>query len=492
MVKRTPPEILNQARKIAQDKGHPDQVAFTLHLPFYINIMKYCSNREVRRQFWMAYNSRALTGPKSNVEIIKKILIKRTELAQLLGYSTYADLILKDRMAQNPTTVWNFLNELRQNYQPAAHKDLEKLQNLASQEGVDELKPWDVAFYQEKLLKKELNIEEEKLKAYFSLPETLKGIQQLALRLFGFELQQNPRIPTYHPDVMTFEVWDVDDNQLAGLLYLDLFARNGKSQGAWMDDFQQRGPWTHGYRPAAVLIAANFTPSVGGQVPLLSLQEVTTLFHEMGHAFHALASRVTRRFLGGTRVKWDFVELPSQLLENWVFEPEFAGSWAKHWQTQEPIPKSLLEAVKRYQQFQAGYAGLRQVSFAILDMSYHHQAWEKPESFDPIQWESHVIGNLWPWGSINGGNQSTHFTHIFAGGYAAGYYSYKWAEVLEANAWEVFQQEGILNPDTGRRFKNVILAQGNSKDPNELFREFAQKEPSLKALLIKEGVITAT
>ncbi len=475
------------ARQTATEKGKQGWV-FTLQAPSYIPFMTYGENRELRKKLALAYNSRTFLGNENdNRDIVKEIVALRHKRAQLLGYASHAHFVLEERMAESPAKVTHFLDELLGHAKPVAEQQIEELTAYAKTQGFSEqrLQRWDFAFYSEKLKKEKYAIDDEMLKPYFKLENVIEGVFAIATRLFGLNFKENNAIAVYHPEVTAYEVTD-DSGNFVAVFYADFFPREGKRNGAWMTSFRdQRVLNGKDIRPH-VSIVCNFTKPTETKPSLLTFDEVTTLFHEFGHALHGMLSKCQYGSTSGTNVYWDFVELPSQLLENWCYEKEALDLFARHYQTNEPIPQELIEKIIASANFMEGYATLRQLSFGMLDMAYHGNA--QPVS-DVAEFERQVLQQTSLFPDTEGINTSVAFSHVFAGGYSAGYYSYKWAEVLDADAFEYFQEKGIFNREVADAFRDNILARGASEPPMELYKRFRGQEPSPKALLKRSGLL---
>ena len=467
---------------------------FTLDAPSYSPFMTYSTQRELRRQMYMAYNTKGIhDNDCNNLEICKRLVNLRREIAQLLGYKTYADYVLKRRMAKNVRGVYHLLNQLVDAYRPAAEKELEELKRFANKgakrpakEAQQRLEPWDTGFYSHKLKLKKYNIDAEMLRPYFQLDKVIEGVFGLATRLYGITFRENKDIPVYHPDVKAYEVIDRDGSYLA-VLYADFHPRKGKQGGAWMTQYQ--GQWIdrkgENIRPH-VSVVMNLTKPTPDKPALLTLGEVETFLHEFGHALHGIFSNCRFESLSGTNVLWDFVELPSQFMENFAIEKEFLSTFAFHYETGEPLPDELIRRIVRSRNFMAATACMRQVSFGLLDMAYYTRKDAFTDdiiSFEKRAWAKAIIGR-----QRHDTCMTTQFSHIMAGGYAAGYYSYKWAEVLDADAFAVFKREGIFNQQTAQRFRDCILSRGATDDPMTLYKNFRGGEPTIDALLKRNGI----
>lgn len=476
----------------AGPKDKPAKWLVTLHAPSFMPMMTYSSKRKIRETLWLAYNARAVAD---NPAVLHKIVSLRHQRAKLLGYDTHAAFVLEERMAATPKGVTSFLERLLVKVMPAAKRDLEEVRKFKREvSGDDSLQPWDYAFWSEKLKMKLHDLDEEVLRPYFRLENVVNGVFEHAQRLYGVTFKPVAGIPVHHPDVKTFEVVDDQTGKHVGLFYADFFPRASKRSGAWMTSFREQGFYA-GPAGAAegqverphVAIVCNFTKPTATAPSLLTLEEVKTLFHEFGHALHGLLSDCKYVSLGGTNVYWDFVELPSQIMENWVGERESLAVFAKHYKTGETIPIELTEKIRKSAQFQAGYFAMRQINFATLDMAWHST---DPASIsDAISFERTVTAPTSLFAPINGTNSSAAFSHIFAGGYSAGYYSYKWAEVLDADAFEYFKEKGLFNKEVAKKFRDNVLSKGSSEDPMELYKKFRGREPDPDALLRRDGLI---
>lgn len=472
-----------------KNKNKSGQWLFTLQGPSFIPFMQYSTKRHLREKIWRAYNSRALVGENSNQEIVLKTVRLKNERAKLLGFKTHADFVLQERMAETPAQVFTFLDKLLKASKKAAENDVQELRDFALKtEGLKDLSPWDFAYYTEKLKTEKYAFNEEDLRPYFKLENVIQGVFDSAKKLYGLTFERRNDIPVYHPDVEVFQVRDAQSKDEVGLFYADFFPRETKSGGAWMTNYRDQGLWKGSVVRPQVSIVCNFTKPTPTKPSLLTYDEVRTLYHEFGHALHSLLSKCTYRSLSGTNVYWDFVELPSQIMENWVTEKEGLDLFAKHYETGEKIPADLVEKLLRSQKFQAGYACLRQVSFAMMDMLWHT---EDPSTIKDVdQFEQKTMANTRVFPFVPGTNMSCAFSHIFAGGYSAGYYSYKWAEVLDADAFEYFKEKGIFSAEVARAFKENILSRGGTEHPMKLYKKFRGREPDPQALLRRDGLTT--
>jgi peptidyl-dipeptidase Dcp len=483
-----PESICEAMAAEALARGHKAAWLVSLQAPSYIPFMQYSSRRDLREKMWRAYNSRAFEGENSNKEIILKTVRLRDQRAKVLGFTNHAAFTLAERMAESQDRVSSFLQRLLKASKPAAESDLKELREFAqSFDGTKDIKAWDFGYYSEKLKEKKYSFNEEELRPYFSLDKVVEGVFEHARKLYGLKFTPVTDVQTYHPDVKAFEVTD-SNSKYVGLFYTDFFPRETKKDGAWMTSYRDQGVSFGDVRRPHISIVCNFTKPSTTKPSLLSYDEVTTLFHEFGHALHGLLSQVTHKSLAGTSVYWDFVELPSQIMENWVKEKEGLDIFARHYLTGEKIPVELVEKIKRSQRFQAGYYSLRQINFAMLDMAWYST---NPDSIrDVIEFENQATAASRLFAYEPGTCQSSAFSHIFAGGYAAGYYSYKWAEVLDADAFEYFKEKGIFNPEVAQLFKENILSKGGTEHPMELYKKFRGREPDPDSLLRRDGLIS--
>ena len=483
-----PDSALEAYVQAAKDKNK-DGYIVTLHAPSFVPFMKYSTHRDLRQQLYMAYNTICTHDNEfNNLEIVQKLVNLRLERAQLLGYDTAADYVLCRRMAENSANVYKLLNELLEAYTPTAHKEVEEVKSLAKElEGEDfELMPWDWAYYSEKLKEKKFNLNEEELRPYFELKNVIQGVFGLATRLYGITFQENPAIPVYHPEVKAYEVHDKDGSFLA-VLYTDFHPRASKRSGAWMTSYKEQWKDENGNSRPHVSVTMNFTKPSEEKPALLTFSEVTTFLHEFGHALHGIFADTVYASMSGTNVYWDFVELPSQIMENFAIEKDFLNTFAKHYQTGENIPEEWIQRLIDASNFNVAYACLRQLSFGLLDMawytrtepfegdvrSYEKQAWQKTQVLPEIAETCMTV----------------QFSHIMAGGYAAGYYSYKWAEVLDADAFSLFQEKGIFDAKTANSFRENVLSKGGTEHPMVLYKRFRGQEPTIDALLRRNGII---
>jgi Zn-dependent oligopeptidase len=482
-----PQSAKDAAAHTAKQKGKENGWMFTLQAPSVIPVMTYADNRELRKTITTAFRSRAMEGEFGNQDLLKKIANLRHEKAELLGFKTHAELTLSERMAQTPETVIDFLEKIFDVAMPAAKKETEDLKAFAAEKfDHTDFKSWDSGYYTNKMKKELFAYEEEELRPYFKLENVIDGIFQIADKLYGLKFEQVNDIPVYHEEVKTFEVTDADNN-FVGLLYMDLHPRDTKRGGAWMTTFRGQGQYSDGIKRPHVAIVCNVTPSTDKAPSLLRFSEANTLFHEFGHALHALLSDCQYTDLASPNVYWDFVELPSQIFENWITETEALNLFAKHYETGEIIPAELVEKVKKVRSFMAGSANIRQLTFGVLDMAWHNA--DPKDNTDVIAFEDKVLEKYTLLPKDIDSCTSTAFAHIFAGGYSAGYYSYKWAEVLDADAFSLFLEKGIFDPETAKSFKDNILSKGNTEEPMDLFVKFRGRKPDPDALLKRDGLL---
>lgn len=487
-IKGLPEGALEAARKIALEKGDKGWT-FTLDYPSYIPFMKYANSRVLRKKLAIAFGARGYQeNARNNEKIVLEITSLRADRAQLLGYKSHADFILEERMAGAPLKVTTFLNELLEKAKPVALKEFKELENFAKKlDNIDRLEKWDSAYYSEKLKTKLFNLDDEKLKPYFKLENVIDGAFKVAKKLFGLNFKQVKNIDTYHEDVKTYNVTD-ENNHFTALFYADFHPRKGKRNGAWMTSFKgQKIKNNVNHRPH-ISNVCNFTKPTDTKPSLLTFSEVTTLFHEFGHALHGMLANTKYPSLSGTNVYWDFVELPSQILENWCFEKECLDLFAKHYKTNETIPMEYVEKIKASANFQEGMATVRQLSFGLLDIAWH--ANENPKNITDVKtFENSVFKDTSLFPDVKENCMSVAFSHIFQGGYSSGYYSYKWAEVLDADAFKAFQEKGIFNPEIGKSFADNILSKGGTEHPMILYKKFRGAAPKPEALLERAGLL---
>lgn len=474
------------ARHEATEKGQPDKWLFTLDFPSFGPFLSYSAKRELREKIWKAFGNRAYGDAFDNSELVLKIVTLRDQRAKLLGYKNHADYTLERRMAENIDTVRTFLTDLKTQYKAGALNDLEAIKTFAAEDGVTDLMPWDVGYYSEKLREKLYHFNDEDLRPYFPLEQVLKGTFEHFSKLFGLKFAPAPDLPTWHKDVTAYDVTDKDSGAFVGTLYADFYPRTGKKPGAWMTSYRDQGLFHGKVECPVTAIVCNFTKPTADKPSLLTFDEVLTLFHEMGHATHGLLAKGTYASQTGTNVLWDFVELPSQLQENWLYESETLNSFARHYKTGEAIPQELIQKLRNAKNFLAGWMGIRQMSYSILDMEWHSR---DPETItDIVAFEDEVLKDCRFFPRM-AGPTSNSFSHIFAGGYSAGYYSYKWAEVLDADAFEAFLENGLYNPETAHRYRTEILEKGGSEHPAVLYRNFRGRDADPKALLRRDGIL---
>ncbi len=472
-----PEAIFNQYREEAKERNLEGFVV-TLQYPSYIPFMTYAENRELRKELALANGKKSFNNNEfDNQNLIKEIIKLKQEKAHLLGYKNYAEYVLEERMAKSPDQVTSFLNELLEKAKPYAEKEIEELKTLAKADGIDEIESYDHAFYAEKLRKLKFDIDDEELKPYFQLEKVQDAVFGLAKKLFGLDFVESTEIQKYHEDVKTYEIFE--NGEFKALLYADYFPRKGKRAGAWMTSFKNQFRKNGENSRPHISVVCNFSKPTSDMPSLLTFQEVTTLFHEFGHALHGVLADTTYPNLSGTSVKWDFVELPSQFLENFCYEPEFLKTFAKHYTTGEVLPDEKIQKISDSKNFMEGYQTLRQLGFGLLDMAYHSNA-DKVGDIKTFETEETKATNLYP--SNPETAMSTSFSHIFQGGYSAGYYSYKWAEVLDADAFQYFKENGIFNPEIAAKYK-ILLSSGGTKDPMELYKNFRGSEPKVGSLL---------
>ncbi len=476
------PDFAKEAAALKAKQAKQEGWTFDLTYPSYIPFMQYADNRDLREKMYMKYMSKAYGDEFNNTDIVKEIVNLRMERAQLLGYDTYADYALANKMAKNPAGVYELLDDLYEAAMPVAKEEMAELQAYAKENGLKgEFKPWDFSYYSEKLKEEKYSLNDEILKPYFELESVKDAVFGLATKLYGITFVKNEDIPVYHEEVEVFDVKNADGSYLS-TLYTDFHPREGKRGGAWMNNVKEQ--WTDS-RPQVVIVM-NFTRPTETLPALLTFNEVETFLHEFGHALHGMLANTNYVGLSGTNVKRDFVELPSQIMENWAMEPEYLKSFAKHYETGEVIPDELIEKLKRAQNYHAAYSAVRQLSFGYLDMAWHtidaplegdvkdfeEKAWAKTQLYDV---------------PVEGACMSTQFGHLFAGGYAAGYYGYKWAEVLDADAFQAFKENGIYDQETAAAFR-TLLEKGGSEDPMELYVAFRGHKPSIDAILERDGL----
>lgn len=478
------------AAQLAISKGKEDGWMITLDYPSYIPFMKYAKNRALRKKLSLAFGSKGFHNDElDNQENVLEIAKLRFERANLLGYKTHADFVLEERMAETPEKVHSFLSELLEKAKPAAEREFKQLEDFAKKiDNIDRLEKWDSSYYSEKLKQELFNLDDEKLKPYFKLENVINGVFKVAENLFDLNFEEVTDVEKYHDEVKTYKVYDADKNFIS-LFYADFHPRAGKRGGAWMTSFKSQ--WKRNGENVRPHISnvCNFTPSTKSKPSLLTFNEVTTLFHEFGHGLHGMLANTTYPSLSGTSVFWDFVELPSQVLENWCYEKEALELFAKHYETGEIIPMELVKKIKESATFQEGMQTLRQLSFGLLDMSWHGIDPTSITNVKAHEDEAFKDTSLYP--ETPETCMSTAFSHIFQGGYSSGYYSYKWAEVLDADAFAYFKEKGIFNKEVATKFKDNVLSQGGTENPMVLYKRFRGAEPKVEALLERAGLLTS-
>lgn len=483
------PESTREAAALtAKEKGKEGWV-ITLQAPSYVPFMRYSKRRDLRKQLYLAYNTQCTHDDEfNNEETVKKLVNLRMQIAQLLGFTDYADYVLRKRMAEDSTHVYKLLNDLLEAYTPKALQEVEEIKQLAcKQEGTDfQLMPWDFSYYAEMLKEQKYALNEEELRPYFELEQVKQGVFGLATKLYGITFKENKDIPVYHPDVQAYEVFDRDGSYLA-VLYTDFHPRAGKRSGAWMTSYKEQWIESDGTnsRPH-VSVTMNFTKPTAEKPALLTFSEVNTFLHEFGHALHGMFANTRFQCMSGTNVYWDFVELPSQIMENFAIEKEFLNTFARHYQTGEPIPETLIQRIIDASNFNVAYACLRQVSFGLLDMAWYTR--QTPFEGDVKAYEKEAWKKAQVLPQPEETCMSVQFGHIMSGGYSAGYYSYKWAEVLDADAFSVFKEKGIFNTDVARSFRENILSKGGTEHPMTLYKRFRGQEPTIDALLKRNDI----
>ncbi len=483
------PDTAIEAAAAAAKEKNMEGWLFTLDYPSYSPFMSYAKNRDLREQMYMARNTECIkNNDENNLKICQRLINLRREIAQLIGYETYADYVLKHRMAGSTRRVYKLLDDLIDAYKPKAIEELNDIKAKArAMEGENfELKPWDFSYYAHKLQMEKFNLDAEMLRPYFQLDKVVEGVFGLANKLYGISFKENHEIPVYHPDVKAYEVFDEDGSFLA-VFYADFYPRDGKQGGAWMTEFQGQYINSKGenIRPH-VSVVMNLTKPTASKPALLTLGEVETFLHEFGHSLHGMLANTRFESLSGTNVWWDFVEMPSQFMENYSTEKDFLRTFAFHYKTGEPIPDELIDRIRKSRNFNVAYACLRQVSFGLLDMAYYTQKTEFKEdiiAFEKKAWDKAMVAEQLPNTCM-----TTQFSHIMAGGYAAGYYSYKWAEVLDADAFSVFKKNGIFDRDTAKRLRSCVLSKGGTENPMTLYKRFRGQEPTIDALLVRNGI----
>ncbi|MBO3117282.1 M3 family metallopeptidase [Winogradskyella sp. DF17] len=482
------PEGTKEAGKQLAESKDKSGWLITLDYPSYIPFMTYAKNRSLRQKLSKAFGSKGFKNDElDNQKIVKRIAILRFKRAQLLGYKTHAHFVLEERMAETPEKVNEFLKDLLKKAKPAAYKEFKDLKAYAKElDGIEELQKWDSAYYSEKLKQKRFSLDDEQLKPYFKLENVINGAFTVAKKLFGLEFKEIDTIDKYHEEVITYKVLDAEEN-LVSIFYADFFPRPGKRNGAWMTSFKPQMIKNGVNERPHISIVCNFTKPTTTKPSLLTFNEVTTLFHEFGHALHGMLANTTYPSLSGTNVYWDFVELPSQILENWCYEEETLKLFATHYKTGEVLPMDLIDKIKASATFHEGMQTLRQLSFGLLDMAWHGIDPTEIENVKAHELKAFRETTLYP--DVAENCMSTAFAHIFQGGYSSGYYSYKWAEVLDADAFEYFKEEGIFNKTVANKFKTYVLSQGGTENPMTLYKKFRGHEPKPEALLRRAGLL---
>ncbi|MEQ9466462.1 MAG: M3 family metallopeptidase [Ekhidna sp.] len=486
-----PKDVKARAAELANKKGYDGKWVFTLQAPSYIPFMEYADNRELREKLYRAFMEKCFKGDeRDNQDLILRTIRLKAELASLLGYPTFAHYVLEQRMAESPDKVIVFLNDLLEKSLPKAKEEVEEIRSFIKSKGTDiELQRWDWSYYSEKLRKEKYELDDELVKPFFKLENVINGVFETAERLYGISFKPNSELEVYHEDVKAYEVLN-EKGEVVSVFLADFFPREGKRGGAWMTSFRSQR-YDEGKRVIPqVSIVCNFTPSFSNHPSLLKFDEVKTLFHEFGHALHGMLADTQYQSLSGTSVYWDFVELPSQIMENWCYEKECLDLFAKHYQTGELIPESLVDRIKASSTYHEAYMTVRQLSFGLLDMAWHSLSVDEANAITDVGvFEDAAFAPTELFPKVEGTNMSVQFSHIFAGGYAAGYYSYKWAEVLDADAFSVFQQHGVFDKSTATSFKEHILSKGGTAHPMELYKKFRGQEPTPDALLKRAGLV---
>lgn len=483
-----PESALDAAKQAAKDKGRDDAWVVTLEAPSYGPFMKYSDRRDLRERLYLMYNSQCTEGEFCNLDVLRDIANTRLEIARLMGCKTYADYKLQHTMAQTPANVYHMLNRLRDAYLPVERSEMERLTAFASElEGKPvEIKPWDYAYYSNKEKDSMFEINDELLRPYFELGQVTQGVFGFAKRMYGLRFTSNHDAQVFHPELEVYDVTD-EDGKPVGMLYLDFFPRATKQSGAWMTSFREQYIDDDGndVRPL-VTLTMNFTRPTEAKPSLLTIREVETFMHEFGHGLHQLLSRCKYQSLSGTNVYRDFVEVPSQFNENYVYEREFLDSFAHHYQTGEPVPQELIDRLIASSQYGAAYACMRQLGFGFIDMAWHSIT--EPYEDDDFTFEYQAVKDVQAFEPVDGCIMSPHFTHIFSGGYAAGYYGYKWAEMIECDAFDKFKQDGIFNPATARSWLENVLSRGGTEAPMILYKRFRGAEPDIDAMMRRDGI----
>lgn len=482
-----PNSVKEAAAETALNKGLADRWVFTLHKPSLIPFITYADNRELRKTLFEGYINRgSFANEFDNRAILNEMVNLRLERARMLGFKNHAEYVLDDNMAKNPENVYSLIGDLMEAALPVAKEEAKELQAMIVKEGNDfELEPWDWWYYAEKLKKQNYDFDDEALRPYFNLENVKHGVFDVSSKLYGLQFVERKDIPVYHPEAMAYEVQSADGETI-GVLYMDFFPRESKRSGAWMTSFRKQSKIDGKNIIPQIQVVCNFSKPTGDKPALLSFDEASTLFHEFGHALHGLLSNCNYTSLSGTSVSRDFVELPSQIMENWAAQPEVLSNYAKHYQTGEPIPAELLEKMKKAQHFNQGFTVVEFMSAALLDMDWHTIT--RKNEMDVMEFENKSFEKMGMMPEIVVRYRSPYFAHIFAGGYSAGYYSYVWAEVLDADAFEAFKENGIFDPETANSFRENILSKGGTEDPMKLYVQFRGKEPTTDAMLERKGL----
>ena len=483
-----PESALDAAKQAAKNKGRDDAWLITLDAPSYVPFMKYSDRRDLREKLYLMYNRQCTSGEYCNLDVLRDIANTRLEIAHLMGCKCYAEYKLQHTMAQKPEAVYDMLNQLRDAYLPVERDEMKRLTAYASEvEGKPvEIMPWDYSYYSNKEKDSMFDINDELLRPYFELSQVTKGVFGFATRMYGLRFVPNHDAQVFHPEVEVYDVTD-EDGKAVGMLYVDFFPRATKQSGAWMTSFREQYIDDSGndVRPL-VTLTMNFTRPTDTKPSLLTVREVETFMHEFGHALHQLLSRCKYQSLSGTNVYRDFVEVPSQFNENYVYEREFLDSFARHYQTGEPVPQELIDRLLASSQYAAAYACVRQLGFGYIDMAWHSIM--EPYQGDDFTFEHHAAKDVQAFEPVEGCIMSTHFTHIFSGGYAAGYYGYKWAEMIECDAFDKFKEDGIFNPATARSWLENVLSRGGTESPMTLYKRFRGREPRIDAMMRRDGI----
>lgn len=486
-----PADVIARAASLAKERNKSGAWIFTLQAPSYLPFMEHADNRALREKLYKAYMSKCIKGDaRDNQETILQMVQLRAAMAGLLGYESYAAYVLEQRMAEKPDKVIDFLSMLLEKSLPKARHEVQEIKDFMKEQGYTHaLERWDWAYFSEKLRKERYDLDDELVKPYFQLEGVLEGVFKTTEKLYGLRFLKNEELPTYHEDVSAYEVMD-EKNEVIALFLADFFPRKGKRGGAWMTAYRNQKKEAGQRVIPHVSIVCNFTPSTPGDPSLLTFEQVRTLFHEFGHALHGMLADTTYASLSGTSVSWDFVELPSQIMENWCYEKECLDLFARHYQTGEQMPATLILKIRQAATYHEAYATVRQISFALLDMAWHHLSEEEAQKINDVmafEQSAFAATELFP--AVEGTNMSVQFSHIFSGGYAAGYYSYKWAEVLDADAFSLFQTHGIFDKQTAASFREHILSKGGTEHPMTLYKKYKGATPDISHLLKRAGLV---